>query len=395
MQDLCLEARRSMVRRGKMPASAHEFALLDMDFSQSDRFALARHEPGRSSSAHVFFPGCQLCASSPFHVRKTYGHLRKALHNGVGLILGCCGAPASWAGQETAFQKEMDAFRDKWVRLGQPRIIVACSSCYRMFKENLSRIPVVSLWQILEQIGIPRLKQTSSEVHLAVHDPCTTRHEPEIHETVRRVLRRLGVSVEELRLSREKTECCGFGGLMGNANPGLAKEVLARRANESTLDYVTYCAVCRDNLASAGKRTMHLLDLIFPDPKERDPASRKRPGWSQRQENRATLRNLMLEQFWGEGGGEMEEHRSIVLHLSPEVQKLLEERRILVEDVQKVIGHAQKSGIRFIHPRSGHMKASFKPYKVTFWVEYSPSGDGYIVHDAYTHRMDVTGGISS
>ena len=38
MQDLCLEARREMVGKGKMPPSAHEFALLDMEFSNSDRF---------------------------------------------------------------------------------------------------------------------------------------------------------------------------------------------------------------------------------------------------------------------------------------------------------------------------------------------------------------------
>ena len=69
MQDLCLQARRAMVQKGKMPPSAHEFALLDMQFSNSDRFALARHEPGKTSSAQVFFPGCQLSASSPKQVQ--------------------------------------------------------------------------------------------------------------------------------------------------------------------------------------------------------------------------------------------------------------------------------------------------------------------------------------
>ncbi len=57
MQDLCIQARRSMVRRGKMPASAHEFTLLDMEFSRSDRFALARHQPGHAAGVRVFFPG--------------------------------------------------------------------------------------------------------------------------------------------------------------------------------------------------------------------------------------------------------------------------------------------------------------------------------------------------
>jgi len=43
MQDLCLQARRSMVQRGKMPPSAHEFALEDMAFSLGEDFFLARH----------------------------------------------------------------------------------------------------------------------------------------------------------------------------------------------------------------------------------------------------------------------------------------------------------------------------------------------------------------
>lgn len=91
----------------------------------------------------------------------------------------------------------------------------------------------------------------------------------------------------------------------------------------------------------------------------------------------------------------MEDHRKIVLHTTPEVQALLEERRILIEDLQKVIHHAETTGSRLVHPKTGHFKASFKPYKVTFWVEYSPSGDGYIVHNAYSHRMEVSGGTSS
>ena len=85
----------------------------------------------------------------------------------------------------------------------------------------------------------------------------------------------------------------------------------------------------------------------------------------------------------------------IVLHVAPEVQALLEQRRILIEDLQKVIHHAETTGAKLAHPKNGHFKASFKPYKVTFWVEYSPSGDGYIVHNAYSHRMEVSGGTLS
>jgi L-lactate utilization protein LutB len=84
MQDLCRQARRDMVARGKMPPSAHEFALLDQDFSLSENFALARHQPGRDASAEVFFPGCQLCASAPAQAKAVYQHLMATRPGGVG-----------------------------------------------------------------------------------------------------------------------------------------------------------------------------------------------------------------------------------------------------------------------------------------------------------------------
>jgi Fe-S oxidoreductase len=395
MQDLCLEARRSMVRRGKMPPSAHEFTRLDMEFSQSDRFALARHQPGRGAGARAFFPGCQLCASAPGQVRRVYDHLCRSFLDGMGLILGCCGAPAEWAGDEAGFKREMDAFRDKWIGLARPTVILACSTCYRMFKKSLAEIPILSLWEVLDDIGLPEEKRHDTSTPLAVHDPCTTRHEPAIQESVRKLLEQLHRPVEELRLSRTKTECCGFGGLMQNANPALAREVVARRASESALDYVTYCAVCRDNLAAADKRTVHLLDLIFPDPAAEDPASRRRPGWSERQENRARLKDALLRELWGEESEEMEDHRKIKLHVAPEVQELLEERRILIEDLQRVVHHAETTGRKLVHPKTGYFKAAFKPYKVTFWLEYAPLDDGYVVHNAYTHRMEVSGGVAA
>ena len=72
---------------------------------------------------------------------------------------------------------------------------------------------------------------------------------------------------KRLKLGRGETECCGFGGLQQNANPGAISEVARRRGQRSPRDYLTYCAMCRDSLASADKRALHLLDLLFPDPR--------------------------------------------------------------------------------------------------------------------------------
>ena len=390
MQTLCLEARKDMVQKGKMPPSAHEFALLDMAFSNSDQFATARHEPGTETSAAVFFPGCQLSASAPAMVKRVYAHLRRILSGGIGLMLGCCNAPASWAGQADQFQTEFSRLRDQWIELGRPAIIPACSTCFQIFQTHLPEAKITSLWQVLEEKGLPD-RCLNDRRPLAVHDPCTTRHEPGVQQSVRSLLHRLGQPFEELELGRNHTECCGFGGLMQNANPDLAKTVVQRLAGKSPADYLTYCAGCRDNLAATGKRAVHILDLIFPDTAAPDPGARKRPGWTLGQENRIRLKEELLKELWQEGFRKMDDHEKIALNISPEVQQILEERRILVSDIQKVIHHAEATGETLFHPATGHTLAAFKPYKATFWVEYSASGGSFTLHNAYSHRMEVSG----
>ncbi|MFZ0131272.1 MAG: pyridine nucleotide-disulfide oxidoreductase/dicluster-binding protein [Desulfobacterales bacterium] len=392
MQDLCLQARRGMVRRGKMPPSAHEFAIEDMRFSLSGRFRLARPAPGRSDCTHVFFPGCQLCASSPEQARRVYRHLMDVLPDGVGLMLGCCGAPAFWAGRQEEFDRVGADFIADWTALGHPRLIAACSTCFRIFAEHLPQVPLTSLWQLLDEKGLPPASAGTAGAALAIHDPCTTRPFPEIQAAVRRIVSRLKVPAAELTLGRDKTECCGFGGLMQNANPDLAREVAVRRARISPLDYLTYCAMCRDNLAAVGKRAVHLLDVVFPEAAGPDAAARSRPGWSERRENRERLKDSLSAEFWGEGKTIMPEHKDLTLIIAPAVADLLEKRRILTEDIQQVIHAAEKSGSVVVHPPTGHFKARHRPYRATIWVEYSPTPAGYVVHNAYSHRLEVIGG---
>jgi hypothetical protein len=63
MADLCLGARQRMVDTRKMPPSAHDFALKDLEFSRSEEFFLVRGDPKQIECAWLFFPGCQLCAT--------------------------------------------------------------------------------------------------------------------------------------------------------------------------------------------------------------------------------------------------------------------------------------------------------------------------------------------
>jgi glutamate synthase (NADPH) small chain len=390
MQDLCLQARRTMVDNGKMPPSAHDFALLDMAFSQSKQFALTRHEPGYDSSENLFFPGCQLCASAPQQVEQVYAHLRSTLKGGVGMMLNCCAAPAYWAGRRAAFENQLAHIKSQWEAMGKPRMILACSTCIRVFKEHLPIIAKKALWQVLETNTMPVVNLDTSRV-LAVHDPCTTRFEKQMQSSVRGLMEQCGQKIEELPLGGENTECCGFGGLMQNANPELAAEVVRTRAQRSPSDYITYCAMCRDNLAAAGKRVIHLLDLFFPDPQQPDPALRPRPDWSRRQENRARLKARLLENVWNEAPQNKNARETIKLKISPDVAERLDRRRILTDDLKQVIVHAEAGGEKFYHSSSDRYKAAHTIYKVTFWVEYTPTSEGYLIHNAYAHRMEVIG----
>jgi hypothetical protein len=179
---------------------------------------------------------------------------------------------------------------------------------------------------------------------------------------------------------------------MQAANPAMAQKTREQRASQSELDFVTYCAMCRDNLAAAGKPTAHILELLFADAGEDEPFSRPWPGWSARQDNRVRLKNLVLKELWHESETQMAEWQKITIHLTPEVRKKLDQRRILDQDIKQVLLNAQKTGQVLKHEESGHFLTGFKPLNVTFWVEYLPEGQGFRIFNAYCHRMSVVKG---
>jgi hypothetical protein len=178
---------------------------------------------------------------------------------------------------------------------------------------------------------------------------------------------------------------------MAAANPSLAKDVAKKRASRSEADYVTYCAMCCNALASSGKRVLHILDLFFTET-EPTPSAHKALGYSERHENRYHLKQKLLKTLWERKQRPMEEYEKIVLHISSDILECMEERRILSEDVQKVIVHAEKTGTKLFNPETGRSLASFRPAHVTYWVEYNPEGNGFRIHNAYYHRIEIVEG---
>jgi hypothetical protein len=80
--------------------------------------------------------------------------------------------------------------------------------------------------------------------------------------------------------------------------------------------------------------------------------------------------------------------------VGPQIEMLLEERRIGLEDVRRVIAYAQDTKNLLVSTTTGHYLAYHRPSKVTFWVEYGREDDSYPIYRVYSHRMEILEGFN-
>lgn len=390
MAEIIRDTRKSMVAREKMPPSAHDFALKDMAFSSSEYFRLLRHEKARKKSHYLFFPGCQLSSSYPQYVDQVYGQLVEKLEGGVGLYLNCCGAPGEWSGREDLFGQAIGHILADWESMGRPKIIPACSSCYYIFENYLPQIERVSLWGILNQEAFLQGAKMGQGKRLLIHDSCTARDYENIYLNIRGIARKLGYDLLEPEYSKERTQCCGYGGLAYFANKEFSQLATRKRLEQGEEEYLAYCAMCRDLFLANGKKTLHILDLIFGENLE-EAYSKKGPSLSERRSERLRLKIRLLRKYWGEKLDLKEEYGHIKLIYDEDIRDLMEERLILEADIKKVIGHGERHKNIFINEENHHRLAFRRIINVTFWVEYIKLDRAYQLITIYSHRMDVQG----
>ncbi len=390
----CATARGEMVKTRHMPVSAHDFALLEFEYSNSPEVAFYRKDPEGESvrpDEWLFFPGCRLPASMPRQTEELYRHLRRHLSGGVGLAYRCCGAPASWSGREALADETARVFLKLWEEAGGPVVLAACASCLEFFRVNLPHIPVRPVWELMSTLPLPEGAR-AAPFALALHDPCAAREDRAAQESVRALLAALGQNLEELPLGGALTRCCGFGGLASAADPDMGLAYAQSRAGDTGNPILAYCAMCRELLRAGGKETLHILDLLFPGGEGVFMEAARRPalGISDRQEAQSDFSRKMLRELWRE-----EEENGMPdkeLLIDPEMERKLEERRIRRSDLQTVLRRAEDEGALFANPSNGRFLAGLRPRQVSFWVEFSRSENGaYVIHDAYCHRMVVPG----
>ena len=237
--------------------------------------------------------------------------------------------------------------------------------------------------------GVPDSAVKNKGKVLSIHDACTTRYNSKIQNSIRNIAQSLGYQIEELKDTKEKTKCCGYGGLVYYANREQSDEFAKDRVSESKNDLLVYCANCKDLFVDAGKRTYHILDLIFAEDMD-SIALRKRPNLSQRHMNRAELKRRLLKEIWCEEPEmDFERKSDYNLIIAPELWQVMEDRYILLEDVEKVVDNSIRTGERFFNPVDMNYLAKLRIGSVTYWVKFKQDDQGIKVNSVYSHRMEV------
>ena len=375
MAEICKLARENMVYTGKMSLAPHEFALMDMVFSNDEAF-LCRKQPGYETCKYVFFPGCQATAIAPATVRVAYLDLCSRLEGGVALMLGCCGAICDWAGRYEMYADTEKFLDEKLTALGNPTVIAGCPTC----KKQLSRHNTVGIWEVLENIGLPeRAKRVDRPV--AIHDACGARGDQETQSSIRRIAEALGCSVAETEYSGDQSPCCGYGGLTQFTNREVAKKMTDKCLERSDLPYLSYCMACRDRFAREGRESMHLLELVY------GTSAQACPDISAKRYNRLGLKNELLKEVWNEEVEAVD--LGFTIDYTSEAESMMDDRMILKTDVIRVLQNLRETGEAILDEDTGLIVTRARLGNVTFWVKFTETDTGYLVHRAYSNRMTI------
>ncbi|MBI5559192.1 MAG: (Fe-S)-binding protein [Deltaproteobacteria bacterium] len=252
-----LEMRRESVSRGAGDFAEHGVILGYEQKGTSKRYSYYGLPAGCDA---VFFPGCTLPGTRPDKVMALFDHLRKSVAS-LGIVLDCCGKPSHDLGRDNHFHAMFNEMKNFLTNNGVRQVLVACPSCYRVFKEYGGEIAVRSVYEHMAENGLPATPAVRAQV--TVHDPCSTRYEDGIQQAVRKLAGEKSLHIEEMKHHGRKTMCCGEGGSAGFLVPDLAKDWGLRRKNEVRgKTILTYCAGCAGFLNPVTP-TRHIVDLLF------------------------------------------------------------------------------------------------------------------------------------
>ena len=232
---------------------------------------LAQDKAAQPGSTSVLFAGCEAPVSSPGAVRATLRAARR-LHAPLALATEplCCGRPLFEAGYRDEFKEQVAL---AWERLGDREVVTLSASCARALSEWAREVgveprgPVVHATTYLARRLGPDVQAPPLPVRVAYHYPCQLGRGLGEYEAPRRLLEAaLEGGVVEAPSCREKSDCCGGGGLLPDTYPEVARAMAMSRADElrstGAARVATACPSCRATLSAAGLEVVDVVELV-------------------------------------------------------------------------------------------------------------------------------------
>ena len=222
-------------------------------------------------SAVVFWPGCALMTLEPALLEKTLAILRR-VEPEMALAAACCGQPtACLFPQKNAGRKNHLAALLK--ARGVKRIYTACPNCLLQLRQ-LEDVEILPVWPLLAQcLSKDDLAKVTGD--FIWHDPCPTRKDPNTQTACRRLLELSGQPVAQPAHTGQNTLCCGNIGMLHTTDPEKSarmRQIRLEELGEKTI--VSGCEGCLSAFRSEGRKTLHLLELLFGESTSR--------GWHNR-----------------------------------------------------------------------------------------------------------------
>ena len=178
----------------------------------------------------------------------------------------CCGFPLLAAGQPEAIG-EFARHNVAQVReLGAKTLVTGCASCYHVFShvypelvgEPLGFRLVHATELLAELLTEGRLVPSEVDVTVTYHDPCDLGRNSGVVSAPRAVINSIpGVRLVEMATAGEDSTCCGGGGNLQGADPGLADAIARKRIQEAAATgasiVVSACQQCEQMLEKAAR----------------------------------------------------------------------------------------------------------------------------------------------
>ena len=180
-------------------------------------------------------------------------------------------------GEEMLFWELRDQNIDAIINSGVQRIVTADPHAYNALKHDYTDIPPVEhISELIDQCiasGRFRLRETEDkEAVYTYHDPCYLGRHNRLYDIPRRVIDAIpGIKRVEMTKCRDRSFCCGGGGLMLYYEPieekrmGQIRVEMAKDAGATKI--VTACPFCLVNIEDAIKTSglegkMEAIDLV-------------------------------------------------------------------------------------------------------------------------------------